>query len=294
MVAEIRRLADERDVTIMAHNYQIPPIQDLADLVGDSLVLAMEGPRVESDTILFCGVAFMAETVKILAPTKRVIHPIPDSRCPMAGMVDHEILRGLREEHPGAPVVAYVNTTAETKAVSDVCCTSANAVDVVRSLPEPTVIFVPDRNLGSYVQRMVPEKEVVLYPGYCHVHDGITLNDVGRLREAHPGAGVLAHPECRPEVLEASDHVYSTEGMIRHAARSSADEFIVLTEKELAYRLETVTGKRAYAPDAVCPNMKKITLEGVLEALRTGGPDIVLDRNLMGRARRPILRMLGD
>jgi len=292
MTDEILRLREETGVTIMAHNYQIPDVQDLADIVGDSLFLAMEGARTEARIIVFCGVAFMAETVKVLNPEKAVVHPVPDSRCPMAGMVDTDTLLALKRENPGAPVVTYVNTTAETKALSDICCTSANAVKIVRSLPEERVIFVPDQNLGSYVQHMVPEKEIVLYPGYCHVHMGITLEIVERLKGEHPGAEVLVHPECTPDVVDASDHVYSTEGMIRHAMDSDAEEFIVLTEKDLAYRLRKVTGKRAYAPDATCPNMKKITLEDVLNALRDLGPVVEMDPGLMERARIPIQRML--
>ncbi len=291
-VDEILRLREEKGLAIMAHNYQVPEVQDLADIVGDSLFLAMEGLRTGADTIVFCGVAFMAETVKVLNPEKTVVHPVPDSRCPMAGMVDTETLMALKGENPGAPVVTYVNTTAETKALSDICCTSANAVKIVRSLPDERIIFVPDQNLGSFVQRMVPEKEIVLYPGYCHVHMGISLEDVERLRREHPEAEVLVHPECTPDVVDASDHVYSTEGMIRHARDSDADEFIVLTEKELAYRLWKVTGKRAYAPDATCPNMKKITLEDVLSAVRGLEPTVEPDPELMVRARIPIQRML--
>jgi len=292
MVGEILRLKEENGASIMAHNYQIPGIQDLADIVGDSLFLAMEGVRTDADTIVFCGVAFMAETVKVLNPGKTVVHPVPDSRCPMAGMVDTDTLLALKEENPGAPVVTYVNTTAETKALSDICCTSANAVKIVRSLPDKKVIFVPDQNLGSYVQLMVPEKEIVLYPGYCHVHMGITLEDVERLRNEHPDAEVLVHPECTPDVVDASDHVYSTEGMIRHAMDSSSAEFIVLTEKELAYRLRKVTGKMAFAPDATCPNMKKIALEDVLNAVRDLSPVMEPDPALMERARVPIQRMM--
>ena len=292
MTDAILRLKDEKGVAIMAHNYQVPDVQDLADIVGDSLFLAIEGAGAEADAIVFCGVAFMAETVKVLNPEKTVIHPVPDSRCPMAGMVNTDTLLALKRENPGAPVVTYVNTTTETKAISDICCTSANAVKIVRSLPEERIIFVPDQNLGSYVQHMVPEKEVVLYPGYCHVHTGITLEDVERLKVEHPGAEVLVHPECTPDVVDASDHVYSTEGMIRHAMDSNSTEFIVLTEKELAYRLRKVTGKRAYAPDATCPNMKKITLEDVLNAVRDLGPVVEMDQGLMERARIPIQRML--
>jgi len=292
MTDEILRLREEKGVTIMAHNYQVPDVQDLADIVGDSLFLAMEGARAEAGAIVFCGVAFMAETVKVLSPEKTVVHPVPASRCPMAGMVDTGTLLALKGENPGAPVVTYVNTTAETKALSDICCTSANAVKIVRSLPEERIIFVPDQNLGSYVQHMVPEKEIVLYPGYCHVHMGITLEDVERLKGEHPGAEVLVHPECTPDVVDASDHVYSTEGMIRHAVDSDAEEFIVLTEKELAYRLRKVTGKSAYAPDATCPNMKKISLEDVLNAVRDIGPVVKMDPGLMERARIPIQRML--
>jgi quinolinate synthase len=292
IVADIVRSKTEGGLIIMAHNYQIPPVQDLADIVGDSLFLAMEGAGVEADTIVFCGVAFMAETVKILNPEKRIVHPVPDSRCPMAGMVDVSILERMRREHPGAPVVSYVNTTAETKALTDVCCTSANAVKIVRSLPEEKIIFLPDQNLGSYVQRMAPEKEMILYPGYCHVHTGITLQDLEELKAAHPDAEILAHPECMPEVLDASDFIYSTEGMIRHARDSIVEEFIVLTERELAYRLNRVTGKLAYAPDATCPNMKKIGLEDVLRSVRCLEPTVEIDGDLMARARIPIEKML--
>lgn len=290
----IRELAKKNDVSILAHNYQIKEIQEIADIVGDSLVLAMKATEVKEGIILFCGVDFMAESAKALNPDKKVIHPVPGSKCPMAQMVELETLREVRKDNPGAPVVAYVNTTAETKAYSDICCTSANAVKVVRSVPEKDVIFIPDSNLGAYVQSQVPEKNIILWAGYCHVHQDITPEHIEELKRAHPDAKVMVHPECPMDVIEMADKVTSTEGMIRYADGSDASEFIIGTEEGLAHRLRReIPGKIFHPiPTAICPNMKKITLNDVLKALETMGPEVHLDPEIIERNKPPLQRML--
>ncbi|MGA1822224.1 MAG: quinolinate synthase NadA [Thermoplasmatota archaeon] len=290
----IRELAGKNDVSILAHNYQIKEIQEIADIVGDSLVLAMKATKVRQSNILFCGVDFMAESAKALNPEKKVIHPVPGSICPMAQMVDIEILEEVKRENPGAPVVAYVNTTAETKAHADICCTSANAVKVVRSLQEKDIIFIPDSNLGAYVQTQVPEKKIILWAGYCHVHRDITPEHIGEMKNAHPHAKVMVHPECSLDVIALADEVASTEGMIKYAEKSDAVEFIVGTEEGLVHRMRReIPGKVFHPiPTAICPNMKKITLDDVLKALENMGPEVHLDPDIIERNKPPLQRML--
>jgi len=290
----IRELAEQKDVIILAHNYQIPEIQDIADIVGDSLVLAMKAVDVKQSNILFCGVDFMAEAAKALSPHKTVIHPVPGSRCPMAHMVDLDELEKVREDHPGAPVVAYVNTTAETKAYADICCTSANAVKVVRSLEENEIIFIPDCHLGAYVQSQVPEKKVHLWAGFCHVHQDISTDQISEMRNRYPDADVMVHPECTMDVIEMADAVESTEGMIRYARSSDSKEFIVGTEKEHAYRLKNeIPDKIFHTIDtAICPNMKKIDLESVLKSLENMAPTVELDPDIIEKNKPPLERML--
>ncbi len=291
----IQSLKKEKDVLIMAHNYQSPSIQDIADIVGDSLVLARQAITVEQRIILFCGVDFMAESTKILSPEKTVIHPNIHSKCPMAGMVDPEELEKMKQDHPGAPVVSYINTTASIKCLSDVCVTSANAVDIVKNLDAQEVIFVPDVNLGMYVQRFVPEKKIHLWPGYCHVHQDITTEQIKEARREHPGAEVLVHPECTPQIIDMADAVFSTEGMLRHVQSSPKEEFILATEEGLAYRINTVVPSKKTYPvtiNTVCPNMKKISLEDVLNSLETLLPTIELDDDTIACARAPLDRMV--
>jgi len=290
----IRELAEEKDVVILAHNYQVPEVQDIADIVGDSLVLAMKAAKVEQSTIMFCGVDFMAESAKALSPEKKVIHPVPGSMCPMAHMVEVSTLLEFKEQHPGAPVVAYVNTTAEVKAYADICCTSANAVKVVRSLEEKEVIFIPDSNLGAYVQSQVPEKKVHLWAGYCHVHNDITVEQIEEEKRKHPDAVVMVHPECRLDVIGIADAVASTEGMIRIARETDAKEFIIGTEEGLAYRMSREIPRKTFYPieTAICPNMKKIGVEDVLRALENMGPEVELSDEIIEANRPPLERML--
>jgi quinolinate synthase len=291
---QIRTLKEERDAVILAHNYQIEPVQEIADLVGDSLELSRAAASMDCKVIVFCGVDFMAETAAILSPEKKVILPAPDACCPMAEMVTAGEIRLSRDRHPDAAVVAYVNTTAEVKAESDICCTSANAVKVVESLDEDQVIFVPDRNLALYVARF-SKKEILPWEGYCIVHDRYTPADVKAARRRHPDAEVIVHPECRPGVIDLADGVFSTSGIIRHACRGAGKEFIIGTEVGILHRLgKECPEKRCYplSEKAVCVNMKKTDLQMVYHALQRLEPRITVPEEIAARARKAIDRML--
>jgi len=295
MIAEIRALASEKRAVILAHNYQRAEVQDVADFVGDSLGLSRTASDTDADVIIFCGVHFMAETAKILAPGKTVVLPVIDAGCPMADMITAEKLAAWKAEYPGVPVVTYVNSTAEVKALTDVCCTSANAPQIVRSLGVDRVLFAPDRNLAHWVAEQVPGVEVIAWQGFCPTHERIRAEHVVAAKEAHPDAEVLAHPECRPEVLELADAVLSTSGMLRWAAESPATGFIVVTEEGLLHGLEKAApGKRFFTldPCAVCPNMKKTTLPDVLRALQTLEPRIEVPDEVRARALAAVERMV--
>ncbi len=294
ILEEIKKLKQEKNAVLLVHNYQIPEIQKLADVIGDSLALAVSATKVDSDLIIFCGVDFMAESAKILNPEKTVVHPNPKAKCPMAAMVDVEGLRLAKKDNPGATVVTYVNTTALVKTESDVCCTSANAVKVIRSVDSNTVLFVPDTNLGLYAQRFVPEKKFIFWPGYCHVHQDISVEQIQALRAEHTNAEVLVHPECSPDVIDIADHVFSTEGMVKHSASSDSNEFIIGTEEGLVHRLRRENPAKTFhaIPDALCPNMKKITLENLLEALKNLEPRVELSQEVIEKARAPLDRMV--
>jgi len=291
---EIRRLTEQKNAIILAHNYQRPEVQDIADVIGDSLELARAAAKMEGEVIVFCGVDFMAETAAVLSPEKTVLLPAPDACCPMAEMVSAEELRFAREKHPDAAVVCYVNTSAEVKAESDICCTSANAIDVVNSVKEDTVIFVPDKNLGQYAARFT-KKTVLPWEGFCIVHERYTPADVAAAKQAHPGAEVLVHPECRPEVIDLADHVASTSGILKQVKSSPKEEFIIGTENGMLHRLgKECPGKRCYplSEKAICVNMKKTDLAKVRDALVTMKPRIVVPEEVAARARTAIERML--
>jgi quinolinate synthase len=290
---QITELKHQHNTIILAHNYQLPIIQDIADYTGDSLELAKKATTLDCDNIIFCGVDFMAESAKILNPNKNIIHPDKTAHCPMAAMVDPPLLIELKKKHPTAQVVCYINTTAEIKALSDICCTSANGIKVVESLDTQKIIFVPDQNLGKYIQRFT-KKEIILWPGYCATHHRITVKDITDLKHQYPDAEVLVHPECRPDVIDIADHAFSTNGMLNHVKISPKKDFIIGTEKEHCYRLKTANPtKRFYPiPSAVCPNMKKITLEKVLKSLTTLEPKITLPEEIIQRAKEPLTRMM--
>ncbi len=289
---EIRRLCREKDAIILAHNYQLPEVQEVADVVGDSLELSIHAKKAQTSIIVFCGVDFMAETAKILNPSRKVLLPVKDATCPLARMLTPERIQDARKRHPRATVVLYVNSTAECKALADVVCTSANAEKVVRSLPEEEVLFGPDANLAYHVQSRVPEKRVIPLPpeGHCYVHTGFTVRDAEEGRKG--GAMVICHPECTPEVQAASDLVASTGGMVREAHRS--DRWVVLTEREMTYRLSRLYPGRVFIAkdNAVCHDMKKTTLKDVHRALEKEEHQVVLPEEIMARARRAIERMI--
>jgi len=294
LIAEIDRLRKEKKAIILAHNYQPEEIQEIADFVGDSLELSRKAAEVEADVIVFCGVHFMAETAKILSPSKKVILPDMKAGCPMADMVRGQDLRWMKERYPGRKVVAYVNTTAEVKAETDVCCTSGNAVRVVSSLDDEEIIFVPDRNLASYVMNKTGKK-LIVWDGYCPIHEDIRVKDVERQKRLHPEAEIWAHPECRPDVLKIADRILSTGQMIKEASKSLAREFIVATETGILYRLGKENPDKKFYParqKAVCRNMKRINLKKVYRALLEESPEILVERDIAERAEDAINQMI--
>lgn len=294
LVESISKLKTERRAVILAHNYQLPEVQDIADFTGDSLELSRKAAATDADVIVFCGVHFMAETAKILSPQKTVLIPDPKAGCPMADMINAEQLREFKALHPGVPVVAYVNTTAEVKAESTICCTSANAVRVVESVNSDTVLFVPDKSLGAYVASNV-NKTVIPYCGYCPTHHRILAQDIISAKREHPEALVIAHPECTSDVLALADGIESTSGMLRWVQASDAKEFIVCTERGLLHRLRLDNPDKIFhnpSPLNICPNMKKITLEKVLWSLEDMKYEIELDADIIEKARSAIEGMI--
>jgi quinolinate synthase len=291
---EVLTLKKQKNAIILGHNYQRKEVQDVSDFLGDSYGLSVQASKTDAAIIVFCGVDFMAESAKILNPEKIVLHPNLGARCPMAAMVDAKSLRELKAEHPGAPVVSYVNTSADVKAESDICCTSANAVKIVQSLPDKKIIFVPDTNLGLYVQRFVKDKEIILWPGYCPTHVDIKLEDLKALKREHPDAEVLVHPECTPDVIDFADFAYSTEGIMKHVVTSPKKEFIIGTEANMLHRLrKEAPGKVLYeVPAAICPNMREITLENVRDSLLKTQFKIELPPDIIRRAKLPLERMI--
>jgi quinolinate synthase len=291
---KINILRKKHNAIILAHNYQLPEVQDIADYLGDSLELAIKATKTDAKIIIFCGVDFMAQSAKILNPDKIVIHPDLDAECPMANLVDSDKLSKIKNKNPDAEVVSYVNTTTETKAISDICCTSANAINVVNSLSSKKIIFVPDKNLGAYVKRYAKDKELILWPGVCPTHHRISTGEILGLKKKHPDAEILVHPECKPEVIDISDHALSTNGMVNHVKESDVKEFIIGTEKELCYRLKNENPEKNFYPisSAICPNMKKITIEKVLKGLEYLEPKIKISEELMKKAKKPLQRMI--
>ena len=297
LVKRILELKQERNAVILAHNYQLGEVQDIADFSGDSLELSRMAKDIPADVIVFCGVHFMAETAALLSPTKTVLLPDLNAGCPMADMADADVLMSLRKKHPDALVVCYVNSTAAVKAISDVCCTSANAVDVVSRIPEDKdVIFVPDKYLGQHVERMTGRR-LILWDGHCPTHVRLQPEHVHRAREQYPGAAIIVHPESRPDVCELADEVLSTGGMCRFSSETEKDVIVVGTETGLLHRLKRENPKKTFIPlleQAVCPNMKLINLEKVLWALEEMQYQIKIPDRVSKDARRAIDNMLGS
>lgn len=295
IIKEINRIKKEKNAVIVAHNYQIDEVQDIADLVGDSFALSKFCANNNADVIVFCGVHFMAESAKIISPKKTVILPEKHAGCPMADMVTAEALKKKKVEHPGAAVVCYINSSAEVKAESDICCTSSNAVNVVNSLEQKDIIFVPDENLGSYIAEKLPHKNIILWNGYCITHHKIKKDDVLLAKEKHPEAILLVHPECRKEIVDLANFVGSTKQIIDYAATSDAKEFIIGTEMGIMHKLKMESPDKKFylmSPGLICPNMKKTTLDSILHSLQTMTEKIELDENVRIRARKSLDRML--
>ena len=307
---EVRALAEQRDAVILAHNYQVPEVQDVADFVGDSLALSRQAAAAAGETIAFCGVHFMAETASILCPGKTVLLPDLDAGCSLAESITADELRAWKAANPGAIVVMYVNTTAEVKAETDYCCTSSNAVQVVEHIwrehgEDTEILFGPDMFLGAYVEK-VTGRRMKVWTGECHVHAGIRPHDIAAVREANPGADFLIHPECgcSTSVMEyvaagdvdaANTHMLSTGGMLKHARESAADTFIVATETGMLHPLEQENPGKRFVPAnraAVCQYMKMITLPKLRDALRDMGPVVRVEPEIAARARVPIERMV--
>ncbi len=294
IVDKIRKLQKEREAVILAHNYQLGEVQDIADFVGDSLELSQQAARTDARVIVFCGVHFMAETASILSPEKTVLLPDMNAGCPMAGMVTAEQLKQRKKELHDTAVVSYVNTTAEVKAESDICCTSANAIKVVESLNYEKILFVPDKYLGHYISTKV-DKQFFLWPGFCPTHARIMPQHVLELKEHYPEAKVVVHPECRPDVIKLADEVLSTGGMCRYAGREDVKQMIVGTEVGIIYRLRKENPGKRFIPiseQAICPNMKLITLEKVLRCLEKMSPEVKVAEKVRIRAKQAVDRML--
>lgn len=291
----IRQLKAKQKAIILAHNYQLPEVQDIADYIGDSLGLSRIASSTPAEVIVFCGVRFMAETASILCPDKLVLMPDMDAGCPMADMITATGLRALKKEHPGASVVSYVNTPAEVKAETDICCTSANAVEIIKSLADrEEIIFVPDKYLGSYVCAKL-KRNLILWDGYCPAHIRILSEDIIRQKKMHPKAEVVVHPECLPEVVNLADAVLSTEGMFRHIKASQAAEVIVGTEIGILHRLKKENPQKEFFPAsqlAVCPGMKLTSLEKILWCLEDRKGEINVPQEIRAKAIKSIDRML--
>jgi len=295
IIEKIDALKKKRDAIILAHNYQLPEVQDIADYVGDSLELARTSHSVRAKIIVFCGVHFMAETAKIFNPDKMVLMPDIHAGCPMANMITPEKLIKEKEKHPHAPVMTYINSTADVKALSDICCTSANGVKVAKALKEKEILFVPDKYLGSFIARQVTDKEFYLYNGYCPTHMLFSREGILKLKDQYPLAKVLVHPECRLEVQAIADGICSTSQMIGFAKNDNAKHFIICTEAGMLYRLKKEIPDKDFIlgnPHALCPNMKLTTLEKILWSLEDLKIQVAVEKDIRDKALSAIERMI--
>jgi len=291
---KIRNLLKEKNAILLAHNYQRPEIQDVADLTGDSLGLSLEAAKTEAEVIVFCGVYFMAETAAILCPESTILLPAINAGCLMADMITAEQLRQKKKDLPGATVVCYVNSPAEVKAESDVCCTSANGVKVVENLDNEDILFVPDQYLGQYIMTRT-NKLITLWPGYCPTHARIQAEDIIRMKQEYPNASVVVHPECRPEVIALADEALSTSGIIKYAGRKDVSELIVGTEIGIMHRLRKENPGKKLIPvseQAICPDMKLITLEKLLQSLEQMAHRVTVPEEIRLKAKAAVDRML--
>ena len=293
---EIIRLKKENDICILAHCYQSPDILEVADFVGDSFALSVSASKVTNKTVIMCGVRFMAETVKILSPDKKVILANADAGCPMAEMMDKDLIKQVKEQYPDYTVVAYVNTTSELKTVCDVCVTSSSALKICKKIDNDKILFIPDKNLGAYIAKQLPEKEFKLLSGGCPTHARMSAENVKKAKAMHPDALFLVHPECVPEVVELADYVGSTTGIMDFAKNSDAKEFIIGTENSIVSHLQLECPDKMFYPlskDLVCHNMKLTTIVDVLNCVKgISGEEIILEKDVMDGARRCIDKMI--
>ncbi len=298
LAKEIRQLAKEQNAVILAHYYVTGDVQDVADYIGDSFGLSKTASTLDCDKIVFCGVKFMGESAKLLSPNKQVLMPAPDADCPMAHMVTREIIDKCRAEYDDLAVVCYVNSNADMKALSDVCVTSSNALKIVSKLPQKNILFIPDRHLGHYISEQLPEKNFILNPGFCPIHEAISLDEVKELEEEHPNAKVLMHPECPEWILTEADYIGSTSGIIKEAVEGDAEEYIICTVVGVKHQILKETegsGKRFYFPKVtpVCPNMRKVTLEKVRDVLKNGTNEVPMPSDdIADKARESLAKML--
>lgn len=294
IIGEIKKLARAKNAIILAHNYQIDEIQDIADFSGDSLELSQIAAKNNASMIVFCGVHFMAESASILSPQKKVIIPDPAAGCPMAEMVGPEDVIELKKENPGAKVVTYINSTAAVKAESDVICTSSNAQKIVERIDADKIIFLPDKNLGSYVQRFT-NKKIILWKGFCPTHENFSREELASMRKKYPNALVMVHPECRPEVIDMADEVLSTGHMVKFVQTTDAKQIIVGTEIGMIHKLKSVAPHIEYIPASdsfICPNMKKINLKVLLKGLENEETVVSVSSDIRDRAQRALNLML--
>ncbi len=292
---QIKAAKEKLGAVILAHYYQLPEIQDIADHVGDSFALSRLAATLDNEVIVFCGVDFMAESAKLLNPEKTVLLPVKDAGCPMADMAGARDVKKLQELHPDAAVVSYVNSTTEVKAHSHICCTSSNALKVIRSLPHEKIIFLPDKNLGAYAAEQIPKKEFILFDGYCPPHNETMAEDVVRARRAHPDARLLLHPECPGEVRREADFIGSTAQIIAHAGDSSHDAFIIGTEEGILHPLQQNNPDKTFhllSHNLTCRDMKKTTARDLLDSMKNIRHQVYVDDNMARMARKPLERML--
>lgn len=291
----IDKLKKQKDAVILAHYYQNPEIQDLADYVGDSFALSKLSKTLKNKTLVFCGVKFMAESAKILSPDKVVLLPVADAGCPMADMVSAEDIIALRSQYPNAAIVCYVNSSAQVKAECDICCTSSNAIDIVTKLPQQDIVFVPDKNLGQFVASKVPQKNVILFDGYCTVHNKITIKDVNDMKTMVPEGILVVHPECQPEIVKMADFAGSTAEIIDFVSKSSGKEFIIGTEKGVLHKIQKYNPYKKLhllSPNLICDDMKKTTLEDLYNSLLYDRYEITLNDDIIAKAEHSLNAML--
>ncbi len=292
LIQEIKQLKQQKNAIILVHNYQRPEIYEIADFIGDSLMLSQQATKTNADIIVFCGVNFMAESAKILNPDKKVLMPALDAGCAMSDMITAEALKKEKEKYPNAKVICYVNTTAAVKAESDVCCTSSNAVKITQKTDAKQIIFVPDRNLSDYAAQHT-DKELIPWQGFCPIHHRITKEYVNNAKKEHPNAEIIAHPECREEILKMADHICSTEGMVTYCKQSNANEFIILTECGMTERLKKdIPDKQFFATCNLCHDMKKNTLENIKKALEQEQFEVKIPEETRKKAYNALQRML--